>query len=61
MLTTAQAAERLGVHPETLRRMIRDGRLKAIHLGNGPKAKIRVDEKELQAFCDNSASVDIGC
>jgi hypothetical protein len=41
--------------------MIRDGRLKAVHLETGRWARLRIDEKELQAFIDNSVSVDIGC
>ena len=42
MLTTTQAAERLSVHPDTTRRLVKAGRLKAV--------KLSIDEKELEAF-----------
>jgi excisionase family DNA binding protein len=62
MLTSKQAAEKLGVHPETLRRMVRDGRLKAVHLGKGPRSKLRVEESEVQRFIDDgSTQTDEGC
>ncbi len=35
LLTAAQAAERLGLHPKTVVRMAREGRLSAIKIGNG--------------------------
>ena len=54
MLTTRQAAEKLQVHPETLRQWIREGQLKAIHFGKGQKPRIRIDEADLQAFIDES-------
>lgn len=37
LLTTKQVVEELGVHPETVKRAIREGDLKAYHLGNGYK------------------------
>lgn len=37
LLTTKQVVEELGVHPETVKRAIREGDLKAYQLGNGYK------------------------
>ena len=53
MLTTPQAAERLNVHPETIRRLVKAGKLKAIALSNASRPHLRIDERELQAFIDN--------
>ena len=52
MLTTPQAAERLNVHPETIRRMVKAGKLRAVVLSNVSRARIRIDELELQRFID---------
>lgn len=35
LLTPAEAAQRLGLHPKTVTRMAREGRLPAIRIGNG--------------------------
>lgn len=64
MLTTTQAAERLNVHPETIRRLVRAGRLKAVKLSTDPatRSQLRIDEKELQLFIDGvSTQTDEGC
>jgi excisionase family DNA binding protein len=52
MLTTTQAAERLNVHPETIRRLVKAGKLTAMKLSvdNTTRGQLRIDEKELQAF-----------
>ena len=52
MLTTPQAAERLSVHPDTIRRLVKAGKLKAVSLSDTERARLRIDEKELQAFID---------
>ncbi len=57
MLTTKQAAERLSVHPETIRRLVKAGRLKAVLLSNTGRARLRIDERELQAFIDGAGSI----
>jgi len=54
MLTTPQAAERLNVHPETIRRMIKNGTLSAVVFNNASRARIRIDELELQRFIDQN-------
>jgi excisionase family DNA binding protein len=49
LLTVNEAAERLAVHPITIRRWMRDGRLPALQLG-GRGAPVRVDPKALEQF-----------
>ena len=44
LLTVAQVAERLQLHPETIRRWIREGRMKAITLGTRSGFRIRQSE-----------------
>jgi excisionase family DNA binding protein len=58
MLTTQQAAERLSVHPETIRRLVKAGKLKAVALSATGRARLRIDEKELQTFIDGPANPD---
>ena len=51
MLTVAQAAERLQVHPETVRRLIKAGRIKAVALNTQTaRTHWRIDQKEIDAF-----------
>lgn len=45
-LTAEQAAERLSLHPKTVRRFIREGRLKATRIGKA----YRILESDLAAF-----------
>jgi excisionase family DNA binding protein len=59
MLTTQQAAERLNVHPETIRRLVKAGKLKAVALSQTGRARLRIDEKELQAFIDGSTAPNV--
>ena len=56
MLTTQQAADKLNVHPETIRRLVKAGKLKAVSLSDTERARLRIDEKELQAFIDNQGA-----
>jgi excisionase family DNA binding protein len=48
LLTVADICERLQVHEETVRRWLRDGRLKGINLGG--KSGYRVRASELEEF-----------
>jgi excisionase family DNA binding protein len=57
MLTTKQAAEKLNVHPETIRRLVKAGKVRAIALSDTKHSRIRIDEKELQAFMDGAGSM----
>jgi excisionase family DNA binding protein len=55
LLTVDQVAERLQVHPETVRRWLRGGWLRGVRLG-GSKLGYRVSEDELERFIQaNSA------
>ena len=47
LITTAQAAELLGVHPETVRRIIADGRLRVYKIN---KRSLRIDPADLEAY-----------
>jgi len=44
------AAEQLNAHAETIRRAIREGRLKAHPLGLGPKSGYIIEHRDLVAF-----------
>ena len=56
MLTTPQAAKRLNVHPETIRRLVKAGKLRAVVLSNVSRARIRIDETELQRFINQNTT-----
>lgn len=49
LYTVRDVANRLGVHPETVRRLIHDGRLDAVRVGR----VLRVDSDSLQGFLLN--------
>lgn len=46
LYSVRQVAETLGVHPETIRRLIHDGRLDAVRVGR----VLRVDSQSLAGF-----------
>jgi excisionase family DNA binding protein len=46
LYSVREVADRLGVHPETIRRLIHDGRLDAVRVGR----VLRVDGSSLQVF-----------
>lgn len=50
LLTANEVAHRLKVHPETVRQWVRDGRLRAIRFGNGPRASLRIRTSEVERF-----------
>ena len=52
---TATVAALLGVALDTVRRMIRDGRLRAVKWGSSPQAKWRVPVEELDRLGDAPA------
>ena len=54
LMTPAEAAERLGLHVYTIRRMIHDGRIPASRMGTGTHARLRIAEADLNAFLDSS-------
>lgn len=49
LYSVRDVANRLGVHPETVRRLIHDGRLDAVRIGR----VLRVDADSLQGFLLN--------
>ena len=53
LLTVTEAAERLRLNPETIRRWLRDGRLRGVWLGSD-KAGWRISERDLDAFLRRS-------
>jgi excisionase family DNA binding protein len=50
LLTVRQVAERLSVHPETVRQWLRAGDLPAVKLGHKRGSAFRVDADELASF-----------
>jgi excisionase family DNA binding protein len=46
LYSVRQVADRLGVHPETVRRLIHDGRLEAVRVGR----VLRVDGRAFAGF-----------
>jgi excisionase family DNA binding protein len=46
LLTVRDVAGQLGVHPETIRRLIHDGRIDAVRIGR----VLRVEERSLDGF-----------
>lgn len=46
LYSVRQVADQLGVHPETVRRLIHDGRLQAVRIGR----VLRIDASELDGF-----------
>jgi excisionase family DNA binding protein len=48
-MTVPEVAERLRLNPETIRRMLRDGRMRGFRLG-ADSAGWRVSERDLAAF-----------
>jgi excisionase family DNA binding protein len=52
LLTVEEAAERLRFSTETIRRMLRDGRLRGIRMGER-RAGWRITERDLAAFIQN--------
>jgi excisionase family DNA binding protein len=52
MLTVADVCDRLQVHEETVRRWLRDGRLKGIYLGG--RSGYRIREKDFVTFLEQA-------
>ena len=52
LLTVAEVAQRIRVHPESVRRWIREGRLRGIALG--ARAGYRVPENEVERFLNEA-------
>lgn len=52
LITLAEAAEILAVHPLTVRRAIDAGRLRAYRLGNTARPHIRLDRADVLALLE---------
>lgn len=50
LLTPAQAAEYLDIEAESVRRLVREGRLRAVRLGNGRRPRLRIRRQALEAL-----------
>ena len=50
LYTVDEVAKRLKIRPESVRRFIRQGVLKASKLGTGPRAQIRISETAVKEF-----------
>ena len=59
-LTINETAEVLGTHPETIRRMIREGSLRAVRLGTGSRSPFRVPNKEIDRFLQEGPRLTVG-
>lgn len=53
LLTTAQAAEYLGVHPKTMERMLRYGEVRSAKIGR----RYRIRREWLEAYVDAQSAV----
>lgn len=56
MLTVNDAAKRLAVQPETIRRWIRAGKLPAIAFGIGRGNRLRIKPEALEQFIEQRQS-----
>jgi excisionase family DNA binding protein len=56
-VSIADAAEQLGIHPRTLRRYIRDGRLQVMRLS---AQVVRITPEALQDFRDDNIKIQTG-
>jgi excisionase family DNA binding protein len=48
LYTTSEAAKRLGLHPETVRKFLRNGTLQGVKIGKSH----RIEESELVAYVE---------
>src|SRR4051794_9343126 len=58
LLTERQAAEEARVDPRTIRRLIREGRLRALDFGGGTRHRCRIDPADLKAVRPPDANPD---
>jgi len=50
-LNILEFADEISVHPNTIRKMIRNGRLSAFKLGGGKTSSYRIARSEIQRMC----------
>jgi excisionase family DNA binding protein len=58
LLTVAEVARRLKLHEETIRRYIREGRLRAIRLGR-TQAGYRIRASAVELFLSNNEQLEL--
>jgi excisionase family DNA binding protein len=51
-LTVCEFAEKIRVHPNTIRRAIQKGRIQAFRTGEGLKSSYRIPNTEVQRLCE---------
>ena len=56
LLTIKQAANIAVVHPDTIRRWVRTGRLLSFKWGNKPQSRVRISSESLAEACGVSSS-----
>ena len=52
LMTVGEAAETLSVSRRSLYRMVKDGRIVAVRLGNGPSARLRIPTSSVANFVE---------
>jgi excisionase family DNA binding protein len=55
LLTVSDVADELGVSERTVRRRIHNREIKALKLGDGPYAPVRVERAELDRYLNRAA------
>lgn len=55
LLTTAEAADLLGVHRSTITRRVANGELKPVYRGNGARGPMLFDPADLEAVTTNAS------
>jgi excisionase family DNA binding protein len=50
MLSMVEVSRRLGVSPQTVRRLIDDGQLRAINVGMGNRGNFRISQEDFRKF-----------
>lgn len=56
LLTLQQAADRLGVHYHTARKLVRTGELRASRIGFGPGKHWRVPESAINEYIESTSN-----
>jgi len=51
-LTVQEFSDKVSVHPNTIRRMIKDGRIQAFRTGTGEKSSYRIPNTETHRLCE---------
>ena len=60
LLTVVEVAERLSASDRYVRRLLFEGRIAFVKLGDGKRSPVRIPEKALEAFIERGY-VEAGC